>query len=95
MTNGIYQDTLLTVKYLYIGMSSFCVFQNYDIVSLFLDGSCTFPSYMTGTWYDNKFIEVEFLSSSVMYLNQYSITRSGTATNLTCYLQSGDKYILR
>ncbi|VDH94136.1 Hypothetical predicted protein [Mytilus galloprovincialis] len=50
---------------------------------------------MTGTWYDNKFLEVEFSSSLVMYFNQYSITRSGSTSNFTCYLNSGDRYIVK
>ncbi|CAC5381963.1 unnamed protein product [Mytilus coruscus] len=57
--------------------------------------TCTLPSYMTGSWYDNKFIEAEFSSRTVMYLNQYSITRSGSTTNLTCHITSGNKYIMR
>ncbi|XP_052090230.1 uncharacterized protein LOC127726817 [Mytilus californianus] len=58
-------------------------------------GTCTLPSYMTGTWYDNKFIEIEFSSGTVMFMNQYSITRSGSTTNLTCHISSGKKYVMR
>ncbi|XP_052095282.1 uncharacterized protein LOC127730776 isoform X2 [Mytilus californianus] len=56
---------------------------------------CTFPSYMTGSWSDSKFYDVQFSGGTHMYLSDYTISRAGTTTNLTCYVTEGNKYVVR
>ncbi|CAG2227042.1 unnamed protein product [Mytilus edulis] len=56
---------------------------------------CTFPSYMTGTWSDSKFYDVQFSGGTHMYLSGYDISRAGTSTNLTCYMAEDNKYVVR
>ena len=73
------------------------VFFSNDIFKIFTGAACTFPSYMTGIWYDNKFVKAEFQSSSTLFLSEYAITRDkiNKWTNLTCYSNNGNRYILR
>ncbi|XP_071157215.1 uncharacterized protein [Mytilus edulis] len=56
---------------------------------------CTFPSYMTGTWSDSKFYDVQFSGGTHMYLSGYTISRKGSTSNLTCYMTEDNKYVVR
>ncbi|VDI35929.1 Hypothetical predicted protein [Mytilus galloprovincialis] len=56
---------------------------------------CTFPPYMTGSWSDSKFYDVQFSGGTHMYLSGYSISRAETTTNLTCYMAEDNKFVVR